>query len=82
MCVLQLLADLCGGQLKGDSLKSSDVTFDPGDLKGGNHTADTHTAGWVRLSTHYLEIINCSLHTQEYSAVAAVGPSLPSVLTW
>ena len=42
---LQLIAELCNGRLKGDNLESSDVTFDPGDIKGGNYTVDTQTAG-------------------------------------
>ena len=46
---LQLIAELCNGRLKGDNPESSDVTFDPGDINGGNYTVDTQTAGWVWL---------------------------------
>ena len=41
----QLVSRLCGGRLTGDQTGSSEVTFEPGPLLGGEFIADTHTAG-------------------------------------
>lgn len=41
----QLVSQLCGARLSGDHTGSSEVTFEPGPLIGGEFTADTHTAG-------------------------------------
>lgn len=42
---LQLVSDLCSGSLQGASIGSTDVNLNPGKVRGGNHTADTQTAG-------------------------------------
>ena len=42
---LQLISRLCGGKLEGDSVGSSQITFHPGAVTGGDFTADTKTAG-------------------------------------
>ena len=44
---IQLLSDLCGGRLEGDHPGSSEVTFHPQPIVGGNFTADTQTAGYI-----------------------------------
>lgn len=45
MTGLCLLADLCGGSLKGATVGSTEVTFHPRTVTGGDFVADTKTAG-------------------------------------
>ena len=42
---MQLVRDLCCGQLTGDQVGSQYVTLLPGMLQGGTYVADTGTAG-------------------------------------
>ncbi|KAF6075780.1 RNA 3'-terminal phosphate cyclase [Phyllostomus discolor] len=42
---LEMIRDLCDGQLDGAAIGSTEVTFTPGKIRGGTHTADTKTAG-------------------------------------
>ena len=44
---IQLLSELCGGKLEGGYAGSSEVTFCPKPIVGGNFTADTKTAGYT-----------------------------------
>ncbi|XP_075901378.1 RNA 3'-terminal phosphate cyclase [Nelusetta ayraudi] len=46
---LQLVSDLSSGSLQGASIGSTDVSLNPGKIRGGSHTADTQTAGSVCL---------------------------------
>ncbi|XP_028857660.1 RNA 3'-terminal phosphate cyclase isoform X1 [Denticeps clupeoides] len=46
---LELVRDMCDGNLEGAVVGSSEVTLTPGKIKGGNHVADTQTAGSVSL---------------------------------
>ncbi|XP_076326575.1 RNA 3'-terminal phosphate cyclase-like [Tachypleus tridentatus] len=46
---LQLVRDLCGGQLKGGEIGSTDISFYPGPVKSGEFVANTGTAGSVML---------------------------------
>uniref|UniRef100_T1IN18 RNA 3'-terminal phosphate cyclase n=1 Tax=Strigamia maritima TaxID=126957 RepID=T1IN18_STRMM len=46
---LRLVRDLSKGKLYGDEIGSTEITFYPGKLTQGSHTADTHTAGSVGL---------------------------------
>jgi len=45
MTGMQLVRDLCGGQLTGDQVGSQFITFMPGMLQSGTYLADTGTAG-------------------------------------
>lgn len=44
-----MIRDLCAGQLEGADIGSTEITFTPGKIQGGSHTADTKTAGCVAL---------------------------------
>lgn len=44
-----MIRDLCDGQLDGAEIGSTEITFTPGKIRGGTHTADTKTAGYVAL---------------------------------
>ncbi|NXC49703.1 RTCA cyclase, partial [Penelope pileata] len=46
---LEIVRDLCEGELDGGEIGSTQITFAPGKIKGGIHTADTKTAGSVCL---------------------------------
>ncbi|XP_038601738.1 RNA 3'-terminal phosphate cyclase [Tachyglossus aculeatus] len=46
---LEMVRDLCEGHLEGAEIGSTEITFTPGKIKGGTHTADTKTAGSVCL---------------------------------
>lgn len=46
---LEMVRDLCAGQLEGADIGSTEITFTPGKIHGGSHTADTKTAGSVCL---------------------------------
>uniref|UniRef100_A0A8C0XAG2 RNA 3'-terminal phosphate cyclase n=1 Tax=Castor canadensis TaxID=51338 RepID=A0A8C0XAG2_CASCN len=46
---LEMVRDLCDGQLDGAEIGSTEITFTPEKIKGGIHTADTKTAGSVCL---------------------------------
>lgn len=54
---MQLVRNLCSGQLTGDQVGSQFVTFIPGMLQGGNLISDTGTAGLVIKYSYYLIII-------------------------
>ena len=42
---LRLVSEMCGGQLTGDAIDSTEVTFRPGPVTAGDYTAETGTAG-------------------------------------
>ncbi|KAG0435640.1 hypothetical protein HPB47_018380, partial [Ixodes persulcatus] len=46
---LKLVRDICGGRLENAAIGSTEVTFYPGPIRGGEFTADTGTAGSVVL---------------------------------
>ncbi|KAK7126749.1 hypothetical protein R3I94_018061 [Phoxinus phoxinus] len=46
---LELVRDMCNGNLEGATVGSSEIALTPGKIKGGNHIADTQTAGSVGL---------------------------------
>uniref|UniRef100_A0A670Y6G4 RNA 3'-terminal phosphate cyclase n=1 Tax=Pseudonaja textilis TaxID=8673 RepID=A0A670Y6G4_PSETE len=46
---LEMVRHLCDGQMEGGDIGSTEITFTPGKIKGGTHTADTKTAGSVCL---------------------------------
>ncbi|XP_038069258.1 RNA 3'-terminal phosphate cyclase-like [Patiria miniata] len=46
---LQLVRDLCSGELIGGSVGSTEITFIPSKIKAGRYVADTKTAGSVVL---------------------------------
>lgn len=46
---LEMVRDLCQGHLDGAEIGSTEIAFTPGKIKGGNHVADTRTAGSVCL---------------------------------
>jgi RNA 3'-terminal phosphate cyclase (ATP) len=46
---IQLVARICNGKLIGDHPGSTEISFFPGPLQGGNHSADTRTAGSICL---------------------------------
>nr|XP_036871098.1 RNA 3'-terminal phosphate cyclase [Manis javanica] len=46
---LEMIRDLCDGQLEGAEIGSTEIMFIPKKIKGGIHTADTKTAGSVCL---------------------------------
>lgn len=46
---LQLVSDLCCGNLQGASLGSTDISLSPGKVRSGSYTADPQTAGSVCL---------------------------------
>ncbi|KAI0209526.1 hypothetical protein LSAT2_005778 [Lamellibrachia satsuma] len=46
---LQLIRDLCQGQLDGDQQGSTEISFFPGNISSGSYTADVKTAGSVCL---------------------------------
>lgn len=45
-----MVRDLCGGHLEGAEIGSTEITFTPEKIRGGVHTADTKTAGYVCLT--------------------------------
>ncbi|KAJ8277759.1 hypothetical protein GJAV_G00079560 [Gymnothorax javanicus] len=46
---LELVRDMTGGSLEGATIGSTEITLTPKKIKGGNHLADTQTAGSVGL---------------------------------
>uniref|UniRef100_A0A8C5KTN2 RNA 3'-terminal phosphate cyclase n=1 Tax=Jaculus jaculus TaxID=51337 RepID=A0A8C5KTN2_JACJA len=44
---LEVVRDLCDGHLEGAEIGSTEITFTPKEIRGGTHTADTKTAGFV-----------------------------------
>ena len=44
---IELLAELCDGRLDGAGVGSSEVTFHPQAISGGDFIANTKTAGYV-----------------------------------
>lgn len=47
-----MIRDFCDGQLEGAEIGSTEIMFTPEKIKGGVHTADTKTAGYVSLAFH------------------------------
>lgn len=47
-----MVRDLCDGNLEGAEIGSTEITFTPEKIRGGIHTADTKTAGYVALVLH------------------------------
>lgn len=53
---IKAVSEICGGNLKGAELKSTEVEFTPGKIKGGNYKFDVGTAGAVTLVLQSLVI--------------------------
>ncbi len=45
---LQLIRDVCDGELQGDAIGSEEITFTPKAIRSGEFLADTETAGYVK----------------------------------
>ncbi len=73
MTGLRLLADLCKGSLEGADVGSSEVTFHPGKLAGGNFIADTKTAGYTNIPIERLSA--CLLYSSKLSLWCTHLPS-------
>ncbi|XP_076326599.1 RNA 3'-terminal phosphate cyclase-like [Tachypleus tridentatus] len=68
---LQLVRDLCGGQLKGGEIGSTDISFYPGPVKSGEFVANTGTAGSICL---VLQIaLPCLVFSVEASTITITG---------
>ncbi|XP_074490565.1 RNA 3'-terminal phosphate cyclase isoform X2 [Sebastes fasciatus] len=68
---LQLVSDLCSGDLQGASIGSTDITLTPGKIQSGNYTADPQTAGSVCL---LLQVsLPCSLFAASSSELRLKG---------
>uniref|UniRef100_A0A8C1LLL6 RNA 3'-terminal phosphate cyclase n=1 Tax=Cyprinus carpio TaxID=7962 RepID=A0A8C1LLL6_CYPCA len=68
---LELVRDMCNGNLEGATVGSSEITLTPGKIKGGNHVADTRTAGSVGLLMQIS--LPCSLFAQGPSELCLKG---------
>ncbi|KAF7703104.1 hypothetical protein HF521_022111 [Silurus meridionalis] len=65
---LELLRDMCDGNLEGATVGSSEITLTPGKLKCGSYIADPQTAGSVGL---LLQIsLPCALFTGDLQSSA------------
>uniref|UniRef100_A0A8C9PEA5 RNA 3'-terminal phosphate cyclase n=1 Tax=Spermophilus dauricus TaxID=99837 RepID=A0A8C9PEA5_SPEDA len=53
LCGLEMIGDLCDGQLEGAEIGSTEVTFTPEKIKGGIHTADTNSRECVPLDAGF-----------------------------
>uniref|UniRef100_A0A8C7CC37 RNA 3'-terminal phosphate cyclase n=1 Tax=Neovison vison TaxID=452646 RepID=A0A8C7CC37_NEOVI len=55
---LEMIRDLCDGQLEGAEIGSTEIMFTPEKIKGGIHTADTKTAGcnYLSISRPWLDL--------------------------
>lgn len=58
---IRLVAELCKGQLIGNEVNSSDVTFIPGPMQQGRFTADTKTAGSAAYDVMIMKTL-CNFH--------------------
>uniref|UniRef100_A0A8C8M2M7 RNA 3'-terminal phosphate cyclase n=2 Tax=Oncorhynchus TaxID=8016 RepID=A0A8C8M2M7_ONCTS len=68
---LELVRDICCGNLEGGSVGSTEVTLTPGKIKAGNHTADPQTAGSVGL---LLQVsLPCALYADGPSELCLKG---------
>ncbi|XP_064385885.1 RNA 3'-terminal phosphate cyclase-like isoform X2 [Halichondria panicea] len=68
---IELLAQMCGGRLKGEGIGSSEVTLCPQAIRGGHFTADTRTAGSVCLLLQ--AALPCLLFAPKSSKVTLKG---------
>lgn len=68
---LELVRDMCNGNLEGATVGSTEITLTPGKIKGGNHIADTHTAGSVGLLMQIS--LPCALFAQGPSELCLKG---------
>ena len=59
---IQAIKELCGAETKGLEIGSSELTFKPGNFKGGEYKFDIGTAGSITLA--YQAIILASLKTE------------------
>jgi RNA 3'-terminal phosphate cyclase (ATP) len=46
---INAVAEICHGQVEGNKVGSVEITFSPGDIKGGNYSFDIGTAGSITL---------------------------------
>ncbi|TRY94409.1 hypothetical protein DNTS_027947 [Danionella cerebrum] len=68
---LELVRDMCNGNLEGATVGSTEITLTPGKIKGGSHIADTHTAGSVGLLMQIS--LPCTLFAQGPSELCLKG---------
>ncbi|XP_073700624.1 RNA 3'-terminal phosphate cyclase [Garra rufa] len=68
---LELVRDMCNGNLEGATVGSCEITLTPGRIKGGNHIADTQTAGSVGLLMQIS--LPCALFAQGPSELCLKG---------
>lgn len=68
---LELLRDMSEGTLDGAVIGSTDISLSPGQLKGGNHIADTQTAGSVTLLMQVA--LPCCVFSQNPSVLTLKG---------
>uniref|UniRef100_A0A671NV95 RNA 3'-terminal phosphate cyclase n=1 Tax=Sinocyclocheilus anshuiensis TaxID=1608454 RepID=A0A671NV95_9TELE len=68
---LELVRDMCNGNLEGATVGSTEITLTPGKIKGGNHIADTQTAGSVGLLMQIS--LPCALFAQGPSELCLKG---------
>ncbi|KAM6973096.1 RNA 3'-terminal phosphate cyclase [Aplochiton taeniatus] len=68
---LELVRDICGGNLEGGTIGSTEVALTPAKIKSGNHVADPHTAGSVGL---LLQVsLPCALYADGPSELCLKG---------
>ncbi|XP_028668264.1 RNA 3'-terminal phosphate cyclase [Erpetoichthys calabaricus] len=68
---LELVRDLSDGRLEGAEVGSTEITLFPGKIKGGNHVADTKTAGSVSLLLQVA--LPCALFADSPSVLCLKG---------
>uniref|UniRef100_A0A673IWD3 RNA 3'-terminal phosphate cyclase n=1 Tax=Sinocyclocheilus rhinocerous TaxID=307959 RepID=A0A673IWD3_9TELE len=68
---LELVRDMCNGNLEGATVGSTEIMLTPGKIKGGNHIADTQTAGSVGLLMQIS--LPCALFAQGPSELCLKG---------
>ncbi|XP_034529593.1 RNA 3'-terminal phosphate cyclase [Notolabrus celidotus] len=68
---LQLVSDLCSGNLQGATIGSTDISLTPGKIRSGDHTADTQTAGSVCLLMQVA--LPCALFADSSSQLCLKG---------
>ncbi|KAK6179432.1 hypothetical protein SNE40_011793 [Patella caerulea] len=68
---LQLIGEICSGKLNGGRVQSTEISFKPGKVKGGNYLADTKTAGSICLLLQ--AALPCLLYSDSPSSLTLRG---------
>lgn len=71
LAVCNLLASIANGKVKGAELGSEEITFEPGEIKGGEHFFDIGTAGSCTLLLQ--AALPVLLHAKKESALTITG---------